>query len=369
MNSPTCSLTTPLCTQLGIRHPIFGFSHSVDVSIAITRAGGFAVLGVARDDPEHIAQSIRQIRNAVGDRPFGVDLMFPRLAGDETDVAQVRKKIPAAHQAFVEHLTQKYKVPPATKPHFFTETVRSEALFSAQLSAVLESDANLVAAAVGVPAEVIDQVKRRGKVALALVGAVKHAKAAIEAGVDILVAQGYDAGGHTGPVGTFTLVPQIIEAANGLPVIAAGGVGHGRQIAASLAMGAQGVWLGTAWLTTHELHLQDALVDSLITARSEDTVLTRSHSGKSCRILKSGWTEEWSSPKAPVPLPMPYQQALTGPLVAAVEEHGVKGLLYTPAGQSVAWFNQRESVNDVFNRLLNETKMALDSMRRNLGAS
>jgi NAD(P)H-dependent flavin oxidoreductase YrpB (nitropropane dioxygenase family) len=280
----------------------------------------------------------------------------------------VQAKLPQPHRDFVAHLATKYQVPAATRPTFFTAALRSTALFEAQLDAVLASDVDLVAAAVGVPAAVIARIKQRGKLALALVGAVKHAQAALAAGVDVLVAQGYDAGGHTGPVGTFTLLPQVLEVAGDIPVIAAGGVGHGRQLAGALAMGAQGVWLGTLWLATHEHALQPALVDQLLQARSEDTVLTRSHSGKSCRVLKSGWTDEWHAPGAPEPLPMPYQQVLTGPLVAAVEEHAMTGLLYTPAGQSVAWVQQRESVQAVFDRLLAQANLAFDSLRQRLGA-
>lgn len=356
-------LTTPLCQRLGTVHPVFGFSHSVDVTIALTRAGGFAVLGVARDDPDHIRRAIGAVRDAVGARPFGVDLMFPRLAGQEATVAEVQQQIPQQHRDFVDELTARHQVPAATRPTFFTATVRSAALFEAQLDAVLESDVDLVAAAVGVPPAVIARIKQRGKIALALVGSAKHAQAAIAAGVDALVAQGSDAGGHTGTVGTFSLVPQVLAVAGtgagAVPVVAAGGVGHGSQLAAALAMGAQGVWLGTAWLATHEHALQDALVKQLLDARSEDTVITRSHSGKPCRVIESGWTREWHAPGAPDPLPMPYQQALTGPLVAAVEEHNVQSLLYTPAGQSVAWVTQREPVQAVVQRLIEQANAAL----------
>ncbi len=362
------SLSTPLCRQLGITHPIFGFSHSVDVTIAITLAGGFAVLGVARDDPEHIARALRQVRAAVGARRFGVDLMFPRLAGDEASVAQAQAAIPQQHRDFVAQLLRKHQVPAATRPTFFTAAVRNAAMFEAQLDAVLASDVDLVAAAVGVPAEVVTRIKQRGKTALALVGSVKHAQAALAAGVDLLVAQGYDAGGHTGPVGTFTLLPQVLEVAGDTPVIAAGGVGHGRQLAGALAIGAQAVWLGTLWLATDEHALAPALVDQLLLARSEDTLLTRSHSGKPCRVLGSGWTDEWHAPGAPEPLPMPYQQVLTGPLVAAVEEHSVTSLLYTPAGQSVVWVQQRETVQAVIDRLMTQARLALDNLGRLIGA-
>jgi NAD(P)H-dependent flavin oxidoreductase YrpB (nitropropane dioxygenase family) len=169
-------------------------------------------------------------------------------------------------------------------------------------------------------------------------------------------------------VGTFTLLPQVLDVAGDTPVIAAGGVGHGRQLAGALAIGAQAVWLGTLWLATDEHALAPALVDQLLLARSEDTLLTRSHSGKPCRVLGSGWTDEWHAPGAPEPLPMPYQQVLTGPLVAAVEEHSVTSLLYTPAGQSVAWVQQRETVQAVIDRLVAQARLALDNLGRLIGA-
>lgn len=353
------NLGTPLVTGLGASLPIFGFSHSVEVTVAITRAGGFAVLGVARDEPEEIHHLLSQVRDQVGDRPFGVDLMFPKLAGNDTTIDDARKRIPQEHQAFIQHLRTKYSVPAATTSNFFTSQIRSESFFREQTAAVLASDVDLVACAVGVPTEVIREIKQRGKTALALVGAVKHAQAALDAGVDVLVAQGSDAGGHTGPIGTFTLVPQIIAAAGKVPVIAAGGVGHGSQIAAALAMGAQGVWLGTAWLSTIEHKLHRTMLKQLLAAGSEDAVITRAHSGKSCRVLKGGWTQEWESDAAPKPLPMPYQQVLTGDLLAAAEEHHIESLVYTPAGQSVAWFNEVESVQTVMRRLTDETRDAL----------
>ena len=358
----TRSLTTPLCRQLGVEHPIFAFSHSVDVTIQVTLAGGFAVLGVARDHPDHISQMIREVRAAVGHRRFGVDLMLPKLNSNETSVADLKRKLPVSHTEFVEGLAAKYQVPSATRPHFFTETVRSQSFFEDQLQTVLDSDVDLVACAVGVPTDVIQRIKEREKIALALVGAPKHARSALAADVDILVAQGTDAGGHTGPIGTFTLVPQVIEVAGNLPVITAGGIGHGRQIAAALAMGAQGAWLGTAWLTTREHGLSSAITDKLIAAGSEDTLLTRAHSGKSCRVIKSAWTDEWHAAGAPDPLPMPYQHALTGSLLAAVEEHEVLPLLYSPAGQSVAWSRNIEGTREVVDRLVTETRLALDAL-------
>ncbi|HVL58253.1 MAG TPA: nitronate monooxygenase [Burkholderiaceae bacterium] len=355
-------LRTAVCERLGIELPIFGFSHVPAVAAAICEAGGFGVFGVAREDPEEIGERIAQLRDRVGNRPFGVDLMLPPGVPERADPAEIDRRIPAPHREFVEALRDKYAVPPASKPTFFTRFVRSKELFARQVEAVLGSDANLVATAIGLPPEVIARCKRAGKTTLALIGSPRHARAALGAGADVLVAQGYDAGGHTGTIGTMSLVPQIVDLAQpaGVPVLAAGGIATGRQIAASLALGAQGAWMGTVWLGAVENRTHPLVLKKLLAAGSEDTVITRAHSGKPCRVLRSAWSDEWQAAGAPEPLPMPYQQALTGELMAAVEEHGIEPLMYEPAGQSVRWVERAETVAQIVDRLVNETRQALE---------
>ena len=353
---------TPICERLGIETPIFGFSHSPDVVVAISDCGGYPVFGVARENPDHIEREIAAIRKRLGSRPFAVDVMYPKLAGEEPDLPSARTKISDQHKAFVDGIRVKYNVPPATRPNFFSSEIRNSVLIRAQTKAVLASDADAIATAVGLPPEVVAAAKARGKSTFALVGSVRHVAAARKAGADFLVAQGYDAGGHTGPIGTFTLSAQVIDAAGDIPVLVAGGVGCGRQIAASLAMGAQGVWLGTAWLAARENHTPPKLLERLLRAGAEDTVLTRAHSGKSCRVVRSAWTDEWAAPAAPDALPMPYQHALTGELLAAIDEHQVEALVYEAAGQSVAWFGQETTVAEIFQRLTAETDAALDRL-------
>lgn len=356
-------LRSALCDRLGIAVPIFGFSHSIEVTIALAEAGGFPVFGAARETPERIAADIALLKQRLGDKPFGVDLMYPKLAGDEANREDAKKKLPPEHLAFVAMLKKKYSIPAPVKPNFFADQIRNQAFFDAQTEAVLESGVTSVVTAVGLPRRVVQAAKAKGKTTFAMVGSARHVAAAREAGIDVLVAQGYDAGGHTGPVGTFTLVPQVVEAAGGLPVLAAGGIGHGRQIAAAFALGAQGAWLGTAWLATKEYKTPPVLLKKILAARSEDTVITRAHSGKPCRVVKSGWSDEWDAEGAPKPLPMPYQHVLTGELLAAIEEHQVEPLVYEAAGQSVAWFNELTTVADIVARLSSETRAALDAMQ------
>ena len=351
-----------LCKRLSIDLPIFGFSHSIDVTVALALAGGFPVFGAARETPERIVADLAEIRTRIGDRPFGVDIMYPALAADLPDRETAKAGLPPDSVAFVERLREKYAVPPQTKPHFFSHVLRNQKLFREQTDAVLASDVNAVATAVGLPKEVIVAAKARGKTTFALIGSPRHVAAARAAGVDVLVAQGNDAGGHTGPIGTFSLVPQVVQAAGDMPVLAAGGLGCGAQIAAALAMGAQGVWLGTAWLATREYHTPPVLLKKLLAANSEDTVVTRAHSGKPCRVLKSAWVDEWEAPGAPAQLPMPYQHALTGELLAAIEEHQTEALVYEAAGQSVAWFNELTTVQEIVARLVRETEAALTAL-------
>ncbi len=250
-------------------------------------------------------------------------------------------------------------MPPATRPNFFSRTIRTRALFAEQVDAVLGSGVDAVATAVGLPPDVVARVRASGKTTIALVGTPKHARAALAAGAEVLVAQGYDAGGHTGTIGTLSLVPQVVELAGEVPVVAAGGIACGAQVAAALALGAQGAWLGTAWLGAAEAHLHPALLAKLVAAGSEDTTITRAHSGKPCRVVRSAWSDAWAEPGAPEPLPMPWQHALTGELLAAIEEHGVAAPMYEAAGQSVAWLRGVEPAAAILARLVDETDAAL----------
>ncbi len=355
-------LTNALCRDLGIRWPIYGLAHSVEVVAAISRAGGLGVYGAARDGPAELEGKLRHLRELCPDAPIGVDLLLPSGIPGAATPDDIAAGVPAEHRRFVEALFEKYHVPPPVRGNFFSQYVRSQALFEEQVDAVLASDVEVFAAGVGTPADVIGRIARGGKRTIALVGSPRHARKAIDAGVEILVAQGHDAGGHTGPIGTFTLVPQVVEIAAGRPVLAAGGIATGAQVAAAIAMGAQGAWLGTAWLGTIEHALPAPLVARLVRAGSEDTVVTRAHSGKPCRVVRSAFSDEWAAPGAPAPLDMPYQQALTGRLLAAIEEHGIEPLMYEAAGQSVAWLRSLEPVDAVMQRLVRETRAAFAAL-------
>lgn len=326
---------TPLCERLGITHPIFGFSHSVDVVVEIARAGGYPVLGLAREMPHEIPEILRSVDERMQGRPYGVDLMLPSQVPQTGDISEVRAALPQPHLDFVAGLRERFGVQAPVKSSFFTSQVRSEALFESQIEQVLASNASGVATAIGLREDLFARAKARGKTTFALIGSVRHARKALAMGVDVLVAQGYDAGGHTGMVGTYSLVPQIVAVAGGTPVLAAGGIGQGAQILAAMAMGAQGGWLGTLWMAAAENHTPPALLARLVASGSEDTVITRAHSGKPCRVVRSDWIDAWAEPSAPQALPMPLQQALTGDVFASIHEHDDARLIYEAAGQSV----------------------------------
>ena len=355
-------LTTPVCRKLGIARPIFGFAHSVAAVAAVSRSGGLGVYGATRDTPDEIRENLRLLRRLAGDAPIGVDLVLPRGMPARNDRAAIEAELPQAHRDFMDGLARKYNVPSATKPGLRSRFVRSDEVTAAQVEAVLESDVDLFACGIGVPPELVTRAQALGKTTLALVGAPRHARQALAAGVDILVAQGHDAGAHTGPIGTFSLVPQIVDIAGNVPVLVAGGVATGRHVAAALAMGAQGVWIGTAWLVTEEHDVSPTLLAKLLAAGSDDTVISRADSGKTLRQLRSSWSDEWSAPGAPLPLSMPYQDILVGDFLGAIEEHDVQTLAHMPAGQSIAYMTERTTVRAVMDELIRDALRALDKL-------
>ncbi|MBL4679745.1 MAG: nitronate monooxygenase [Pseudomonadales bacterium] len=357
-------LSTSLSRKLGIKYPIFGFAHSVEVVAAITLACGYGVYGATRRFPHEIVTELAEIKERVGDLPFGVDLVLPPGMPTHNSREAIEAEIPAEHKDFVEGLISKYQVPKASGPGMRTRFIRSAEIEAGQIDAVLDSSVNMFACGIGSPPEVISRAKAIGKTTLALIGAPHHIDRARRAGVEILVAQGYDAGAHTGPIGTYSLVPKIVDEAGDIPVLAAGGVATGRHIAAALAMGAEGVWLGTAWLLTeeHRSHLHPANIKKLKDAGLGDTVITRSESGKTFRQIRTAWSTEWESDSAPSPLKMPYQDVLVGDLLGAIEEHDIEPLIHSGAGQSIGYFDSVRPVAEVMEDLVKQTRDALQGL-------
>lgn len=356
-------LHTDVAEALGTDHAIFGFCHSPDVVVEVCRAGGVGIFGGTRSTPEEIERALKEIRSRVGDRPFGIDLVIPRGMPAADNREDIEAQLPVEHRAFVEHLYEKYSIPAPTKAGARSRFVRSEESARRQLKVVLESDVNLLALGVGSPPDVIRAAKDAGKKVVSLVGSPRNARYAIDGGADIIVAQGYDAGGHTGKIGTFSLIPQIVDMAGDIPVLGAGGVVTGRHIAAAIALGAKGVWLGSVWLTTKENHTDPVILEKLLAAGSEDTVITRADSGKTLRQVVTAWSEEWEQPEAPSPLKMPFQDILIGDLLGAIDEHRVEPLMHMPVGQGVARMNDETTVADVMKRLVDEAESSIAGFR------
>ncbi len=358
-------MNTQIARDLGLEFPIFAFTHCRDVAAAVSKAGGLGVLGVAGHSAKALAMELDWIENEVGDKPYGVDLLMPaRFAGSDRggfDESQLDERIPAEHKEFLDDLLQRYDVPKLAE----NTTLPREFAVGAErqrevIDLVFSRNISLIASALGPPPSwMIERGQDQGVKVAALAGTVEHARRHAEAGVDLIVAQGYEAGGHTGTVSTLVLVPEVVDAVDPIPVLAAGGIGNGRQVAASLALGAQGVWCGSVWLTTEEAETDPVVKEKFLKATSSDTVRSRSLTGKPARQLRSAWTEAWEDPANPDPLPMPLQPRLIREAQARInrtshKNPGAEELANYFVGQIVGSLNQVKSVRGVVEELVQE---------------
>lgn len=327
-------MKTAITEMFGIDVPILAFTHCRDVVAAVTKAGGMGVLGAVAHSPEQLEIDLKWIEDEVGDRPYGVDLIVPaKYAGSDNGgltMADIVGLIPDEHRQFVARLMEKYDVPPLPEDERSTSRSGGDlsgtaAPFSAAqadplLEIALAHQPRLLVNALGPPpGHMIERVKEEGRLIGALAGKAQHAERHVAAGVDMIIAQGAEAGGHTGEVGTMVLIPEIVDAVAPVPVLGAGGIGRGRQMAAAMALGAQGVWCGSVWLTTDEAETHPVVKQKFLAATSSDTLRSRSLTGKPARQLRSAWTDEWDDPANPRPLGMPLQPILVGEARARIE--------------------------------------------------
>jgi NAD(P)H-dependent flavin oxidoreductase YrpB (nitropropane dioxygenase family) len=293
-------MRTKLCDQLGIEFPIFAFTHCRDVVAAVSRAGGFGVLGAVGFSAEQLAIELDWIDDHVGDHPYGVDIVIPGkyegIGEMDTDklTQSLREMVPQGHIDFAKKLLADHGVPELPEGETATGQLLgwTAATAAPQVECALKHEkVRLIANALGTPPEdVVQQVHDSGRLVAALCGSARQARKHADAGIDIIIAQGSEAGGHTGEIGSVVLWPEVIDAVAPIPVLAAGGIGSGRQLASALAMGAEGVWMGSIWLTVAEASSSPAQKDQLLAAKSSDTVRSRSFTGKPARMLKSAWT-------------------------------------------------------------------------------
>ena len=324
-------MTNRVSEMLGVEYPILAFSHCRDVVAAVTNAGGFGVLGAVAHGPEELEVDLRWIEDAVQGRPYGVDLLLPgKYAGSDEgglDAGAIRQLLPAEKLAFVDEILERYGVPDL--PEEGLEELRrrrgmsiSPKGYEPLLDIAFSHPIRLIASALGPPPpSLIERSREAGVLVAALAGTRVHAERHRAAGVDLIVAQGTEAGGHTGEVSTMVLVPEVVEAVAPTPVVAAGGIARGRQMAAAMALGAEGVWCGSVWLTTEEAETHPAVKAKFLAARSRDTVRSRSITGKPARMLRTAWTDEWEREEA---LPMPLQPALVGEAQARINRAATK---------------------------------------------
>ncbi|MFJ9663332.1 NAD(P)H-dependent flavin oxidoreductase [Streptomyces sp. NPDC101219] len=367
-------MQTELSRTLGIEHAVFGFTPFPAVAAAVSRAGGLGVLGAVRyTAPDELRRDLDWIEEHVDGRPWGLDVVMPaRTVGSVTE-AEVEAMIPQTHRRFVRDVLARHGVPELAdgEPSGWRVTGWMEQVARTQLDVAFDYPVRLLANALGSPPDdVVARAHDRGIRVAALAGSARHARKHRDAGIDIVVAQGYEAGGHTGEIASMVLTPEVVDAVAPLPVLCAGGIGSGRQVAAALSLGAQGVWLGSLWLTTTEADLHSpALTRKLLAAGSADTVRSRALTGKPARQLRTEWTDAWDDPAGPGTLPMPLQGLLVAEAVSRIQKYEVAPLLGTPVGQIVGRMNEERAVQDVFDDLTRGFEEAVDRVSRIAGRS
>ena len=354
-------LHTKFCDMLGIEFPIVAFTHCKDVVVAVITAGGFAVLGEAMHTPDEISADIKWIRERIGAKPFGLDLVLPASVPPKDTLEQLLAKIPETHRKFAQSIKEKYNVPdPKAQVALHQWGGLNQEMARAQLDVILEERVPVFSSGLGSPAFIIKAAHERGIKIFGLIGKTRQAKREIEAGVDVIIAQGYDAAGHTGPIGTFSIVPEVVAIAGDVPVIAAGGVTTGRHLAAALCLGAAGVWTGTVWLASRESDSDMIVKEKLLAATADDTVYSKAISGMPMRILKCPWTEEWAKPGAPPVLSAPYQMLLSSDYIQGANDHRRGDLMTEAAGQGVAFVTSMKPARQIVFDMVDEALGAFE---------
>jgi NAD(P)H-dependent flavin oxidoreductase YrpB (nitropropane dioxygenase family) len=357
---------TALCDELGIEFPIFAFTHCRDVVVAVSKAGGFGVLGAVGFTPEQLEIELNWIDEHIGDHPYGVDIVIPnKYEGMDANMSteeltkMLQSMVPQQHLDFAKKVLADHGVP---VDHADDDALRllgwTEATATPQVEIALQHPKmTLIANALGTPPkEIIEQIHAAGRKVAALCGSPYQARKHAEADVDIIIAQGGEGGGHCGDVGSIVLWPQVVKEVAPRPVLAAGGIGSGQQIAAALALGCQGAWSGSQWLMVEEAENTPVQQQAYIDASSRDTVRSRSFTGKPCRMLKNEWTQAWETPGNPEPLGMPLQFMVSGMAVAATHRYPNEtvDVAFNPVGQVVGQFSKVEKTAAVIERWVGE---------------
>ena len=360
-------MNSKLCKDLGIEFPLFAFSHCRDVVAAVTKAGGMGVLGATNLSGEELEIELNWIDSQVNGLPYGVDLIVPNNfvgKGEDLTDEQMLEKIPQSHKDFANSILEKHgiKVDPEELDsdrvnHLrFGKNMTPEGA-SESLRVAFNHPIKMIVNALGMPPkEMVDMAKERNVLVGALVGAKKHAINQVNAGVDVLIVAGGEAGGHCGEVSTMVLIPEVYNAVKHIKdvsILAAGGIATGSQMAAAMAMGAAGAWCGSVWLTTTEAETNPIVKEKMIAASSADTVRSKSRTGKYSRQLRSPWTDEWENSDQVQPLPSPVQPLVAEPALRKLDKLSQAGnqkaieLSTYWVGQCVGLMNEVKSAGEV----------------------
>ena len=359
-------MRTPITERLGIEFPIFAFSHCRDVVAAVTNAGGFGVLGALAYSPEQLEIELNWIDQHVDGRPYGVDFAMPvnyigKGGGEDASFEALDAMIPQQHRDFVDELLARHDVP-ELPPELEGGPVAAaglnvDAMGPSQIEVCLaHPGVRMIVNALGPPPlYVIERAHEAGVLVGGLAGSKVHAERQVAIGVDVIVAQGTEAGGHCGEISTMVLVPEVVDAVGAeVPVLAAGGIATGRQMAAALALGAQGVWTGSMWLTVTEADTNPTALENMLAATSRDTVRSKAMTGKPARQLRTAWTDAWEGPDSPGTLPMPLQGILHQEAGRRTLRVGSRELVGFPVGQIVGRMNKVRPSRDLIMEMVEE---------------
>lgn len=378
-------LRTRLCDILDIEYPVIlagmGGVATAELVAAVSEAGGLGVVGAASMPADEIERQVRRIRDLTS-KPFGVDVLLPSGVAaprpeaspspDKSAVNASPKRpfdyLPAPYQEFVHNAEHEFGLPEKSPDQDWSQGMRrigSGDFSKKQVEAILELRVPVFAAGLGNPAPWADAFHQQGAKVIGLVGNVKNARRIADGGTDVVVAQGTEAGGHTGRIGTMALLPQVIDAVAPTPVCAAGGIGDGRGIASALAMGADGVWIGTAFLVSREASWPDLLKQRILAATEEDTRVTRLYSGKTMRNINNPLIEYWESQKLDA-LPMGMQGIVSGEIMQGARQADKLELLMNPAGQISGMLKESRPAKAIFDEMVADAAriIAQDLQRR-----
>jgi NAD(P)H-dependent flavin oxidoreductase YrpB (nitropropane dioxygenase family) len=379
-------MKSAICEMLGVEFPLVAFSHCRNVVAEVSRAGGFGVLGATGFTPRSLELELKWIDENIGGKPYGIDVLIPEHIATKNEKnatpASVAERIPPRHREFVRELLARHGVELASgrERHDGERPVRinlQEEPALELLEVAFRHPIKLIANALGVPPKsMLEMGRQHGVPVAALIGAKEHGVRQVNAGVDILIAEGWEAGGHCSEVSTLVLVPDVIRAIKPIrdvPVLAAGGIANGRQMAACMAMGAAGAWTGSVWLTTAESDVPEVLQRKMLAATARDTVRSKCRTGKYSRQLRSAWTDAWEAPDSPEPLPMPYQTILSEPALRAVVDAAARGnekayeLATYWVGQCVGLVDSVKSCRTVVREFMEDFAAAIEDLQGLVG--